>query len=88
MHGAASGSLVMLDAISGEVLALANQPSFNPNNWRQRSDQGVRNRAIADLYEPGSTVKPLTVLAALEGGLYSAETEVDTAPGYMRVGAS
>ena len=87
MHGAASGSLVMLDAISGEVLALANQPSFNPNNWRQRSDQGVRNRAIADLYEPGSTVKPLTVLAALEGGLYSAETEVDTAPGYMRVGA-
>ena len=87
MHGAASGSLVMLDAVSGQVLALANQPSFNPNNWRERGDHGVRNRAIADLYEPGSTVKPLTVLAALEGGFYTPETEVDTAPGYVRVGA-
>ena len=86
MHGAESGSLVMLDAASGQVLALANQPSFNPNNWRQRGAKGVRNRAITDLYEPGSTVKPLTVLAALEGGLYTAETEIDTAPGYLRVG--
>ena len=87
MHGASSGSLVMLDATSGQVLALANQPSFNPNNWRQRGDKGVRNRAITDLYEPGSTIKPLTVLAALEGGLYTPETEIDTAPGYMRIGA-
>ena len=85
-HGAASGSLVMLDAASGRVLALANQPSFNPNNWHQRGDRGVRNRAITDLYEPGSTVKPLTVLAALEEGLYAPETEIDTAPGYVRVG--
>ena len=85
-HGASSGSLVMLDAASGEVLALANQPSFNPNDWRRRSSDGVRNRAITDLYEPGSTVKPLTVLAALESGLYTPETEVDTAPGYFRVG--
>ena len=85
-HGAASGSLVMLDAASGEVLALANQPSFNPNDWRRRSAEGVRNRAITDLYEPGSTVKPLTVLAALEGGLYTPATEVDTAPGYFHVG--
>lgn len=85
-HGAASGSLVMLDAASGEVLALANQPSFNPNDWRRRGAEGVRNRAITDLYEPGSTVKPLTVLAALEGGLYTPETEVDTAPGYFRIG--
>ena len=85
-HGASSGSLVMLDAGTGEVLALANQPSFNPNNWRQRGDAGVRNRAITDLYEPGSTVKPFTVLAALEGGHYAPDTEVDTAPGYFRVG--
>ena len=85
-HGAASGALVMLDAASGEVLALANQPSYNPNNWRERSAEGVRNRAITDLYEPGSTVKPLTVLAALEGGLYTPETEIDTSPGYLRVG--
>ena len=85
-HGAESGSLVMLDVASGELLALANQPSFNPNNWRERSDKGVRNRAITDLYEPGSTVKPLTVLAALESGLYTPETEVDTTPGYMSVG--
>ena len=86
-HGAASGSLVMLDAATGEVLALANQPSFNPNDWRRRSAEGVRNRAITDLYEPGSTVKPLTVLAALEGGFFTPETEIDTAPGYFRIGS-
>lgn len=83
---ATSGSLVMLDAASGEVLALANQPSFNPNAWRNRGVHGVRNRAIADLYEPGSTVKPLTVLAALEGGWYTPDTEIDTHPGYLRIG--
>ena len=82
---ATSGSLVMLDADTGEVLALANQPSFNPNDWRARGNHGVRNRAIADLYEPGSTVKPLTVLAALEGGSYTPETEIDTHPGFLRV---
>ena len=83
---ATSGSLVMLDADSGEVLAVANQPSFNPNDWRNRGVHGVRNRAIADLYEPGSTVKPLTVLAALESGMYTPETEIDTHPGYLRIG--
>ena len=83
---ATSGSLVMLDVDSGEVLALANQPSFNPNAWRSRGVHGVRNRAIADLYEPGSTVKPLTVLAALEAGIYTPETEIDTHPGYLRIG--
>ena len=82
---ATSGSLVMLDADSGEVLALANQPSFNPNAWRSRGVHGVRNRAIADLYEPGSTVKPLTVLAALESGMYTPETEIDTHPGFLRI---
>ena len=85
-HGAASGALVMLDVASGEVLALANQPSYNPNDWAGRSADGVRNRAVTDLYEPGSTVKPFTVLAALEGGQYTSETPIDTAPGYVRVG--
>ena len=85
-HGASAGSLVMLDAADGRVLALANQPSFNPNDWESRSTAGVRNRAVTDLYEPGSTVKPLAVLAALESGLYTPETEVDTAPGYMNIG--
>lgn len=82
---ATSGSLVMVDADTGEVLALANQPSFNPNAWRSRGVHGVRNRAIKDLYEPGSTVKPLTVLAALESGMYTPETEIDTHPGYVRI---
>ena len=86
-HGASSGSLVMLDAADGRLLALANQPSFNPNDWTRRGSAGVRNRAVTDVYEPGSTIKPLTVLAALESGLYSPETEVDTSPGYLRIGS-
>lgn len=85
-HGASSGSLVMLDVASGEILALANLPSFNPNDWPNRGVSGVRNRAVADVYEPGSTVKPFAVLAALQSGDYGPETEVDTAPGYFRVG--
>lgn len=86
-HGASAGSLVMLDAADGRLLALANQPSFNPNDWTRRGSAGVRNRAVTDVYEPGSTIKPLTVLAALESGLYTPETEVDTAPGYLRIGS-
>ena len=86
-HGASSGSLVMLRVATGEVLALANQPSFNPNDWAQRGVEGVRNGAIADLYEPGSTVKPLTVLAALEAGIYTPDTVIDTSPGYFRIGS-
>ena len=85
-HGATSASLVMLDVGSGEILALANLPSFNPNDWRNRGVAGVRNRAVADVYEPGSTVKPFTVLAALQSGAYTPETEVDTTPGYLSVG--
>ena len=85
-HGASSGSLVMLDVYSGEILALANLPSFNPNDWSNRGVSGVRNRAVADVYEPGSTVKPFAVLAALQSGVFQPETEIDTAPGYFRVG--
>ena len=85
-HGATSASLVMVDVGSGEILALANLPSFNPNDWPNRGVTGVRNRAVADVYEPGSTVKPFTVLAALQSGAYTPETEVDTTPGYLSVG--
>ena len=84
-HGATSASLVMLDVGTGEVLALANLPSFNPNDWQNRGVSGVRNRAVADVYEPGSTVKPFTVLAALASGAYTPETEIDTAPGYFHI---
>lgn len=85
-HQAKSGSLVMLDVDTGEVLALANQPSYNPNNPVDRASGGVRNRAITDIYEPGSTVKPLAVVAALESGRYTPGTWLDTSPGFLRVG--
>jgi len=84
-HGATSGSLVMVDADSGQILALVNQPSYNPNNIPEQS-RGMRNRAITDAYEPGSTIKPFTALAALESGRYRSDTLIDTAPGYFRVG--
>ena len=86
-HDASSGALVMLAADSGEVLALANQPSFNPNDWAGRGVAGVRNGAIANLYEPGSTVKPFTVLAGLEAGSHTPDSVIDTSPGYFRIGA-
>lgn len=84
-HRAASGSLVMLDVLTGEVLALVNQPSYNPNELRQRGSKGMRNRAVTDKYEPGSTIKPFSVLAALESGQFQPETIIDTAPGHFRV---
>ena len=84
-HKARSGSVVMVDVASGDVLALANQPSFNPNDWGARGVV-VRNHALTDQFEPGSTVKPVTVLAALETGEYRGDTEIDTAPGWFRVG--
>lgn len=86
-HRAASGSLVMLDVRSGEVLALVNQPSYNPNDVSAADIGAMRNRAVTDLYEPGSTVKPFTVLAALESGRFDPDTLIDTAPGYFRVGS-
>ena len=85
-HDAKSGTVVMLDARTGEILALANEPSFNPNELTRVAPDARRNRAITDLYEPGSTVKPLTVLAALESGRFDEDSVIDTSPGYMRVG--
>jgi cell division protein FtsI (penicillin-binding protein 3) len=84
-HEAKSGSLVVVDASNGELLALVNQPSYNPNNIPEQL-QGMRNRAITDAYEPGSTIKPFTALAALESGRYDFRTPIETAPGYFRIG--
>lgn len=84
-QGAASGSVVMLDVHSGEILAMANQPSYNPNNRSKIKAQQLRNRALTDVFEPGSTMKPFTILAALETERYKPNTKIDTSPGYWRV---
>lgn len=84
-HRAASGSLVLLDALTGEVLAMVNQPSYNPNDRSTLKVAHLRNRATTDIFEPGSTVKPLTIAAAMASGRYSASSEVDTSPGYLRI---
>lgn len=83
---ALSGSVVMLDSHTGEVLAMVNQPSFNPNDRGQLKPAAIRNRAVTDLIEPGSTMKPLTMVALLESGRYGPDSTVDTSPGYLRVG--
>lgn len=85
-HHAKAGSVVMLDAHTGEILALANEPSFNPNELTRAGADARRNRAVTDVYEPGSTVKPLTVLAALESRRFAEDSVIDTTPGYMYVG--
>lgn len=79
------GVVVMLDARTGEVLAMANQPSYNPNNRAGLDPQGLRNRVIVDPYEPGSVVKPLAMAAMLDAGDLSPATVVDTSPGWMRI---
>ena len=85
-HDAKAGSVVIMDVDTGEVLAMANQPSFNPNNRRGISIDSTRNRAMTDQFEPGSTMKPITIMAALEKGTVTKETEIDTNPGFYRVG--
>lgn len=84
--GAEAGCVVLLDARSGEVLAMVNLPSYNPNNRGTGIGQALRNRAITDQFEPGSTMKPLTMIAALESGKYHPGMMIDTSPGYIRVG--
>lgn len=85
-YRATSASLVMLDVKTGEVLAMVNTPSFNPNNRSQYQSFRARNRAVTDTYEPGSTLKPLIVVSALENGIVQADSIVDTSPGWMRLG--
>lgn len=83
---AMAGLMVILDVNTGEILALVNQPSFNPNNRGALKGEYFRNRAVTDLFEPGSTIKPFTVAAALESGLYTPTTPIETAPGTFMVG--
>jgi cell division protein FtsI (penicillin-binding protein 3) len=85
-HGARSGSVVVLDNQTGEVLAQVNQPSFNPNNRKRPKAERMRNRAVTDVFEPGSTMKPFVIAAALESGRYAAGTRIDTSPGLFQVG--
>lgn len=85
-HKAVGGSMVVLDVTTGEVLAMVNQPSFNPHAPPQHARGQTRNRSVTDVFEPGSTIKPFTVAAALDHGRISPQTVIDTAPGYMYVG--
>jgi len=84
-HQARSGSVVVLDVNTGAILAMVNYPSFNPNARERDSTEGIRNRALTDVLEPGSVVKPFVVAAAMEAGLARPEMIIDTAPGYMTV---
>lgn len=86
-YRASAGTAVAIDVRTGEVLAMVNQPSYNPNNRAHADVSRLRNRALTDVFEPGSTVKPFTVAAALESGKWNASSLVDTAPGYLRVGS-
>jgi cell division protein FtsI (penicillin-binding protein 3) len=85
-HKARSGSAVMLDVRTGEVLALVNQPAYNPNGRRDSGAGQLRNRALTDVLEPGSTMKPFTVAAAMEAGRLRSDQLIDTSPGYFPVG--
>lgn len=85
-HNAHAGSMVILDINTGEVLAMVNQPSCNPNDRSQLHSRLYRNRAVTDLFEPGSTVKPFTIGAALESGRFLPHTPINTTPGYFQVG--
>ena len=87
-HKAKAGSVVVLDAQSGEVLALANYPSYSPAKRVNLSGEQLRNRALTDTFEPGSTMKPFAVALALEKGLVKPETPIQTAPGRITITGS
>ena len=81
-HGARSGSVVVLDVNTGEVLAMVNQPSYNPNDPGHDTDS-MRNRAVTDVFEPGSVMKPIAIASVLENGIAVPTTLVETSPGYI-----
>lgn len=85
-HKAKAGGIVVMDAQTGEVLALVNMPTYNPNKRVRKSDGEVRNRALTDVFEPGSTLKPFTVAAAIEAGKISPDTVFETSPGVFSIG--
>ena len=84
--GAKSGSVVVMDVETGEILALVNQPGYNPNDRSSLNPVALRNRAVTDLVEPGSVMKPITMAIALEAGLLNKNTKINTSPGYMKLG--
>jgi cell division protein FtsI (penicillin-binding protein 3) len=85
-HHAQSGSIVIVDVDTGEVLAMVNQPGFNPNDREQLEVRSYKNRAATDIFEPGSSIKPFIAAAAVATGRYSADTVIDTSPGFVQVG--
>jgi cell division protein FtsI (penicillin-binding protein 3) len=85
-HRARAGGIVVLDVATGEVLAMVNMPSYNPNNRGKLDPRRTRNRAVTDLFEPGSTLKPFTAAAALQAGTVSPDSIIQTAPGQFAVG--
>jgi len=87
-HKAKAGAIVVLDAKTGEILALANLPAYNPNNRAKLNRNSTRNRAVTDTFEPGSTMKPFTAAAVLESGKFTPETTVQTAPGTFTIGSA
>jgi cell division protein FtsI (penicillin-binding protein 3) len=84
-HRAEKGAAIILDITTGEVLAMASQPSYNPNNITSASIKGMRNRALQDIYEPGSVIKPFTVIAGMLSGEYNQQSIIDTSPGIFEV---
>jgi cell division protein FtsI (penicillin-binding protein 3) len=86
-HKAAGGTAVVMDPATGEILAMASYPTYNPNTFRHASPEQRRNRAVQDLYEPGSTFKIVTASAALEEGIIKPTDLLDTAPGYIKMGS-
>ncbi len=83
---AKAGAIVVLDAKTGEILALANLPSYNPNNRVKLNRNSTRNRSITDIFEPGSTMKPVAIAAALEAGKFTANSRIETSPGHFSIG--
>jgi cell division protein FtsI (penicillin-binding protein 3) len=81
-----SGSVVVIDVDSGEILAMVNQPAFNPNDRDQLSPADYRNRAVTDLFEPGSSIKPFIVAAGLDSGRFGPRSLIDTSPGFIKIG--
>ncbi|MEZ0273162.1 MAG: peptidoglycan D,D-transpeptidase FtsI family protein [Methylophilaceae bacterium] len=86
-HKAKAGAAVVLDAKTGEILAMVNLPTYNPNNPVNMAGR-ARNRAIVDTFEPGSTLKPFTAAAVLEVGNFKSDTQIQTAPGWLKVGSA
>ena len=85
-HRAKAGTVIVLDIETGEVLAMVNQPAYNPNDRDQVAASRYRNRAATDIFEPGSSIKPFIAAAGIASGRYHANTIIDTSPGFVRVG--